>query len=126
MFRDRSLFANEVRPEMLRARRSEVLIRPIPREEVILGGVIVPNQAQEKMQRGFILSSGPDCHELVGGEEVVFEWYGGQHLPVAGETLYKLEEELVIAVIERPEGTNARIWMGLPAVTRDRDRLILS
>jgi len=75
-----------------------VVIKPIPKEEVSKGGIVLPDTVKEKPQEGEIIAVGPGklsedgkriAMEVKVGDTVIYSKYGG--------TEYKLDdEELVI------------------------------
>jgi chaperonin GroES len=75
-----------------------VVIKPIPKEEVSKGGIVLPDTVQEKPQEGKIIAVGPGrlsedgkriAMEVKKGDTVIYSKYAG--------TEFKLDdEELVI------------------------------
>jgi len=110
----------------LKVLKNYVLILPARREEVAFGKLVLPNMAAEKMQRGTVINAGPDCTEVKETDEVLFDWYGGKQFICEGERLYVAEESDILCVVERQPGTNDPIWVLLPALTRDKDRMVLT
>lgn len=78
-----------------------VLVRPIEFERVTAGGLIIPDSAIEKTQRGEVVAVGPGRYDPEGrrvpmalqvGDEVVYAKYGGSEITIEGETLLILAE----------------------------------
>ncbi len=78
-----------------------VVIKPLPREEVSKGGIVLPDTAKEKPQEGEIIAVGPGklsedgkriAMEVKVGDKVVYSKYAG--------TEFKLDEEEVIILRE--------------------------
>ena len=84
------------------------LIQQIEAEEKTAGGIVLPDTAKEKPQRGRVLSVGPgkmlDSGERspvgVGeGDEVLFGKYSGTDIKVDGEEVKILRETDILAKI---------------------------
>ena len=85
-----------------------VVVRPLEAEEVTAGGIVLPDAAQEKPQRGKVLAVGPgklldsgSRGELsIGvGDEVIFGKYGGSEVEVDGDELKILRESDILAKV---------------------------
>ena len=94
----------------LRPLDDRVVVRPSDAEEVTAGGIVLPDAAQEKPQRGKVvavgggklLDSGKRGELSVSvGDEVIYGKYGGTEVKVDGEDLLVMREEDVMAVIEK-------------------------
>jgi chaperonin GroES len=78
-----------------------VVIKPLPREEISKGGIVLPDTAKEKPQEGEIIAVGPGklsedgkriAMEVKVGDKVVYSKYAG--------TEFKLDEEEVVILRE--------------------------
>jgi chaperonin GroES len=85
-----------------------VVIRPAQREEVTASGVILPDTAKEKPQRGTILAVGPGkvgdngqrtALEVTEGSEVLYAKYAGTEVKVNGEDLLIVSEKDILAIV---------------------------
>ncbi len=85
-----------------------VVVQPLEAEEVTAGGIVLPDSAKEKPQRGKVVAVGPgrllDSGErspigLVSGDEVLFGKYGGTEVEVDGQEYKILRESDVLAKI---------------------------
>jgi chaperonin GroES len=85
-----------------------VVIRPVDAEETTAGGIVLPDTAKEKPQRGKVLAVGPgrllDSGERVAisvvvGDEVLFSKYGGTDIEVDGMEVKILRESDILAKI---------------------------
>jgi chaperonin GroES len=85
-----------------------VVVEPIEAEEMTAGGIVLPDAAQEKPQRGTILAVGPgrllDTGERGGlsvtvGDEVIYGKYGGTEIEVDGEEVKILRESDILAKV---------------------------
>ncbi len=83
-----------------------VLVRPIKREEVSKGGIVLPDTAKEKPQEGEVLAIGPGRVTEAGkkvpmdvavGDVVVYSKYGGNEISVDNEDLILLHETDILA-----------------------------
>lgn len=85
-----------------------VVVRPVDAEETTAGGIVLPDTAKEKPQRGKVLAVGPgrllDSGERVAisvvvGDEVLFSKYGGTDIEVDGQEVKILRESDILAKI---------------------------
>jgi len=85
-----------------------VVVEPIEAEEMTAGGIVLPDAAQEKPQRGTILAVGPgrllDTGErgslsVTVGDEVIYGKYGGTEIEVDGEEVKILRESDILAKV---------------------------
>lgn len=86
-----------------------VLIKQSEAEETTAGGIVLPDTAKEKPQRGSVIAVGPgkllDSGErgemsLKKGDEVFYGKYAGTDIKIDGEDYVILRESDVLAVIE--------------------------
>ena len=85
-----------------------VVIEPLEAEETTAGGIVLPDAAKEKSQRGKVLAVGPgkllDSGErspvgVVVGDEVLFGKYGGTEIEVEGKDVKILREADILAKV---------------------------
>ena len=83
-------------------------LKPLEAEEMTAGGIVLPDTAKEKPQRGKVLAVGPgrllDSGErckvsVVVGDEVLFGKYGGTDIEVDGDDVKILRESDILAKI---------------------------
>ena len=83
-----------------------LVVKPIEREEVTKGGIVLPDTAREKPQEGKVLAVGPgrlsDDGKRIGmdvkvGDTVVYAKYGGTEIKIEGEELVILRESDILA-----------------------------
>jgi chaperonin GroES len=83
-----------------------VVIKPLPREEVSKGGIVLPDTAKEKPQEGEILAVGPGkvtddgkriALEVKIGDTVVYSKYAGTEFKLDGEEVVILRESDILA-----------------------------
>jgi len=85
-----------------------VVVQSLDAEDVTAGGIVLPDSAKEKPQRGKILAVGPGrllesgdrCEvSVVIGDEVLFGKYGGPDIEVEGVEVKILRESDILAKI---------------------------
>lgn len=101
----------------LRPLEDRVVVRPNEPESTSPGGLIIPDNAQEKSQRGEVIAVGPGrWSDMIGitapmpvevGDTVVYSRHGGVELTIDGEEVLVLASRDIIGVIqERPALTD--------------------
>src|SRR3972149_11574653 len=90
----------------LRPLDDRVVVRPLEAEEMTAGGIVLPDTAKEKPQRGKVLATGPGKLLDSGnrgelsvkvGDEVIFGKYGGSEVEGDGEETKILRESDILA-----------------------------
>ena len=85
-----------------------VVVEPLEAEEMTAGGIVLPDNAKEKPQRGKVVAIGPGrllesgdrCDVSVTlGDEVLFGKYGGTDIEVEGTEVKILRESDILAKI---------------------------
>ncbi len=85
-----------------------VVVEPLEAEEKTAGGILLPDTARQKPQRGRVLAVGPgklrDNGEratlnVVKGDEVLFGKYAGNDIEVDGREIKILREGDILAKI---------------------------
>ena len=85
-----------------------VVVEPMAAEETTAGGILLPDNAQEKPQRGTVVAVGPgkllDSGErgslsVSVGDEVIFGKYGGTEIEVDGHDVKILRESDILAKV---------------------------
>jgi chaperonin GroES len=82
-----------------------VVVQSIEAEQVTASGIVLPDTAAEKPQRGKVLAVGPGRYEdgkrvepqVAEGDEVIYSKYGGTEVKVDGEDLLILRESDILA-----------------------------
>ena len=87
-----------------------VIVRAIEEEETTAGGILLPDTAKEKPQKGKVLAVGDGkLSEDTGkripldvseGDEVVYSKYGGTEIKLDGEDLLVLRESDLLAKLQ--------------------------
>ena len=85
-----------------------VVIKPLEQEEVTPSGIVLPETAKEKPQKGEILAVGPGARDEDGkrivmdvkaGDKVLFAKYAGTEIKIDSEKLLILRESDILAVL---------------------------
>ena len=85
-----------------------VLVKPIERQEMTKGGILLPDTAKEKPQEGKVLAVGPGkltddgkriAMALKVGDIVLYARYGGTEYKLDDEELMILRESDILGVI---------------------------
>src|SRR5207245_11165236 len=93
-------------------------------EEVTVGGIVLPDTAKEKPQRGKVLAVGPGARDEDGkhvpmdvaeGDEVIFSKYGGTEIRLGTDEVLILRESDVLAKLVRTDGKGKRKLAGATA-----------
>lgn len=83
-----------------------VVVRPNEAEDTTAGGIVLPDAAKEKQQRGTVIAVGPgrmlDSGERSAvsvkvGDQVLFGKYGGTEIEIDGEEVKILRESDILA-----------------------------
>jgi chaperonin GroES len=93
----------------LRPLADRVVIRPLGREETTRSGIVLPDTAKEKPQRGTIIAAGEGRRDDDGkripldvsvGNQVLFAKYAGTEFKLEDEDLLILAEKDILAIVE--------------------------
>jgi chaperonin GroES len=85
-----------------------IIVEALEDEEVTASGIVLPDTAKEKPQRGRVLSVGPGGRDEDGeyipidlseGDEIIFSKYGGTEVKLGGEEVLILRESDVLAKV---------------------------
>jgi len=83
-----------------------LVVKPIEREEVTKGGIVLPDTVKEKPQEGEVLAVGPGrlsdegkriAVDIKVGDIVIYAKYGGTEIKVEDEELVILRESDILA-----------------------------
>jgi chaperonin GroES len=87
-----------------------LIVRAIEEEETTASGIVLPDTAKEKPQKGKVLAVGDGKVNgntgrfaplaFAGGNEVLYSKYGGTEIKVDGEELLVLRESDVLAKVQ--------------------------
>ena len=95
-----------------------LIVEVLDEEETTISGIVLPDTAKEKPQRGRVLSVGPGARDEDGeyikmdleeGDEIIFSKYGGTEVKVEGDELLILRQTDVLAkVVGSPRGSKSK------------------
>ena len=83
-----------------------LVVKPIEKEEVTKGGIVIPDTVKEKPQEGNVLATGPGrlsedgkrvAMDVKVGDVVIYAKYGGTEIKIDGEELMILRESDILA-----------------------------
>ena len=87
-----------------------VIVKAVEEEETTASGIVLPDTAKEKPQKGEVVAVGEGRWDDEGekripldvsaGDEVLYSKYGGTEIKVDGEELLVLRESDVLAKVE--------------------------
>ena len=92
----------------LRPLDDRVVVEPVDAEQMTAGGIVLPDSAQEKPQRGMVVAVGPgrllDSGErgelsVALGDEVIYGKYAGSDFEVEGREVKILRESDILAKV---------------------------
>jgi chaperonin GroES len=85
-----------------------LIVEALEEEETTASGIVLPDTAKEKPQRGRVLAVGPGGRDEDGnyismdlevGDEIIYSKYGGTEVKVGSEDLLILRESDVLAKV---------------------------
>ena len=80
-----------------------VVIKPAPADEKTKGGIIIPDTAKEKQQKGEVIAVGPgkdgNLMTVQVGDSVLYGKYAGQELHYEGEEYIIMREDDILVVL---------------------------
>jgi chaperonin GroES len=89
---------------------NRVVVEPLEQEEVTAGGIVLPETAKEKPQKGAVLSVGPGERDDEGkripmdvsvGDTVLFAKYSGTEVKIDNKKLLILRESDILAIVTK-------------------------
>jgi chaperonin GroES len=92
----------------IRPLQDRVLVKPLDAETKTVGGIIIPDTAQEKPQQGQVVAVGPGKRAENGkiipmdvkkGDTVMYGKWSGTEVKVDGESLMIMSENDIMGVV---------------------------
>jgi len=83
-----------------------VIVKPIEKEGVTKGGIVLPDTAKEKPQEGEVIAVGPGrlsedgkriAIDIKVGDKVIYTKYGGTEIKIEDEEVVILRESDILA-----------------------------
>jgi chaperonin GroES len=96
-------------PMKFRPLHDRVVIRRLSAEEKTVGGIIIPDTAQEKPMEGEVVAAGPGARneqgqvvtlEVKTGDRILFGKWSGTEVKLDGEELLIMKESDIMGIIE--------------------------
>ena len=82
-----------------------VVVKPASADEKTAGGIIIPDTAKEKPQRGEIIAVGPgkdgNLMTVAAGDIVLYGKYAGQELTYEGTDYLIMREDDVLVILDK-------------------------
>jgi chaperonin GroES len=80
-----------------------IIVRPAAAETKTAGGIIIPDTAKEKPQRGTVVAAGPGKKDepvtVKTGDTVLYSKYAGTEISIDGEDLIIMRESDILAIV---------------------------
>jgi len=101
-----------------------VIVKPVEKEEVTKGGLVIPDTAKEKPQEGEVIAVGPGRLSEDGkripidvkkGDRVIYARFAGTELRYDDVDYLVLRETDILAKVSKPSKPSAPIKMMRPA-----------
>ena len=95
---------------MVKALFNAVIVKPIEEEESVHGNIVVPDMGKDKNLKGEVVSVGPGAYTQMGnfikttvtvGDIVLLPQMGPSKMDYNGEEYYMIQENQILAVIEK-------------------------
>jgi chaperonin GroES len=102
-----------------------LIVEALEEEESTENGIVLPDTAKEKPQRGRVLAVGPGARDKDGkriqidvaeGDEVIFSKYGGTEIKVGSDEVLILRESDVLAKVT-PRASTSKSKRSLAGAT---------
>ncbi len=81
-----------------------VVVKPAEAEERTAGGLIIPDTAKEKPQRGEVVAVGPGKKDVTmsvkEGDVVLYGKYSGQELNYKGQDYLVIKQDDILVVLD--------------------------
>jgi chaperonin GroES len=86
-----------------------LIVKPVEEEETTASGLVLPETAKEKPQKGTVVAAGDGAIAEDGtrrpldvseGDEILYSKYGGTEITVEGEELLVMRESDVLAKVQ--------------------------
>jgi chaperonin GroES len=90
-----------------------LIVEVLEEEESTVSGIVLPDTAKEKPQRGRVLAVGPGARDedgkyiemdVAAGDEIIFSKYGGTEIKLGTEDVLILRESDVLAKVVNTGG----------------------
>ena len=108
----------------LKPHGDRLIVEVLDEEETTASGIVLPDTAKEKPQRGRVLAVGPGARDehgkrveldVVEGDEIIFSKYGGTEIKVGADEILILRESDVLAKVSKTKSKRKRALAGATA-----------
>jgi len=80
-----------------------VVVKPLEAQEKTVSGIIIPDSAKEKPQRGTVMAAGPgtkdDKMEVKIGDVVLYGKYSGTEISLDGKDYLIMKQTDILAIV---------------------------
>jgi chaperonin GroES len=92
----------------LRPLDDRIVVEPVEAEEVTAGGIVLPDTAKEKPQRGKVVAVGPGRMtddgerikvEVKVGDEILFGKWSGSEITIDGDEYLFMKDDDILAIL---------------------------
>jgi len=99
---------SSVKKPKIRPLGEKVLLQRLEAEDVTRGGIVLPDTAKEKPQKGTVLAVGDGRllkdgtrgdFQVARGDKVLFSSYAGTEINVGGEEYLLMDESDILAIL---------------------------
>jgi len=96
----------------VRPLHDRIIVDRLEDGEQQIGGIIIPDSAKEKPQRGVVVAAGTGraakdgtriALDVKAGDQVLFGKFAGQEIRLDGKDLFIMKEDDVLAVLDNPK-----------------------
>ena len=96
----------------VRPLHDRIIVDRLEEGEQQIGGIIIPDSAKEKPQRGTVIAVGSGRVgkdgkvvplDVKAGDQILFGKYSGQEIRLDGKDYFIMKEDDVLAVIDNPK-----------------------
>ncbi|MGD0273621.1 MAG: co-chaperone GroES [Gaiellaceae bacterium] len=95
-----------------------LIVEVLEEEQTTVSGIVLPDTAKEKPQRGRVIAAGPGGRneagervplDIAAKDTIIFSKYGGTEIKVGGvEYLILRESDVLAKVVDQPAATRAK------------------
>jgi chaperonin GroES len=97
-----NIMATETKPNVTPL-HDRVIVKPAEAETKTAGGIIIPDTAKEKPQRGVVVAAGPGKKDepttVKEGDNVLYSKYGGTEITLDGVEYLIMRETDILAIV---------------------------
>lgn len=89
---------------------NRVVVEPLEQEDITAGGIVLPETAKEKPQKGTVIAAGPGERskksgdhipmDVKEGDTVLFAKYSGTEIKIDGKKLLILRDSDILALVD--------------------------